>query len=59
MTDVYKRMRTAEGVTTERFYELLDQSDDMAYDNVKERTPKFNALLKSWEAQSAGKEAPN
>jgi hypothetical protein len=59
MTDVYKRKLSAEGVTTERFYELLDQSDDMAYANIKERSPKFKALLKSWETPSAGKEAPN
>jgi predicted phosphohydrolase len=64
VTDVYKRMLKAEGVTTERLYEVLDQSDAMAYDNIKARTPKFSALVNAWSEPSTatkaeGREVPN
>jgi hypothetical protein len=44
-TDLYKRHLQKEGVTKEKFYELLDASDAMATKNITERSPKFKGLL--------------
>lgn len=61
-TDVYKRILKAAGVSTERFYQILDEGNEMAQDNILNRSPKFTAKLAQWEAAkaSARKEAnPN
>jgi hypothetical protein len=59
-TDLYKRHLQKEGVTKEKFYELMDASDQMATKNITQRSPKFKGLLVQWEADFAtqGKEAP-
>ena len=49
-TDLYKRSLSAADISPARFYELLDQSDEMARSNILRRSPKFTALLKEWEA---------
>jgi hypothetical protein len=61
---VYKRVLKAEGITTQRFYEILDEADEMARNNITARSPKFTALVNGWEAPQApiaqaGKEAAN
>jgi hypothetical protein len=58
--DLYKRQLKKEGVTQEKIYELIDQSDAMARDNITQRSPKFKGLLVQWETDFAtqGKEAP-
>jgi hypothetical protein len=63
-TDVYKRILKAEGISTERFYEIIDEADQMARDNIKARSPKFTAMVNDWHeptahTQAAGKEAAN
>jgi hypothetical protein len=57
--DLYKRQLRKEGVTKEKFYELMDASDAMATENITKRSPKFTGLLVQWEADFAkqGKEA--
>jgi hypothetical protein len=57
--DLYKRHLQKEGVTKEKFYELMDASDAMATKNITQRSPKFKGLLVQWEADFAnqGKEA--
>jgi hypothetical protein len=52
-TDVYQRTLKAAGVSQERFYQLLDESDEMAYDNILNRSPKFTEKLAQWEAAKA------
>jgi hypothetical protein len=52
-TDVYQRTLKAAGVSQERFYELLDESDEMAYNNILNRSPKFTEKLAQWEAAKA------
>ncbi len=64
MANVYKRLLKADGVTQQRFYEILDQIDIMADNNIKQRSPKFSMLVKEWDGpgtarQPAGKEEPN
>ena len=64
MANVYKRFLKADGVTQKRFYEILDQIDTMAENNIKQRSPKFSRLVTAWEEpamprQPAGKEEPN
>jgi hypothetical protein len=58
-TDLYKRQLQKEGVTKEKFYQLMDASDVMATKNITQRSPKFKGLLVQWEADFAkqGKEA--
>jgi hypothetical protein len=53
MTDLYKRHLTQTGMSVEKFYEFLDQSDEMAKDNILKRSPKFTELLAQWEAAQA------
>jgi hypothetical protein len=48
--DLYKRQLQKEGVTQEKMYELIDQSDKMAQQNITHRSPKFKGLLLQWEA---------
>jgi hypothetical protein len=48
--DLYKRQLQKEGVTQEKIYELIDQSDEMAQQNITHRSPKFKGLLLQWEA---------
>jgi hypothetical protein len=59
-TDFYKRQLQKEGVTKEKFYELMDASDEMATKNITQRSPKFTGMLVQWEADYAKqrKEAP-
>ncbi len=64
MANVYKRLLKADGVTPKRFYEILDQIDTMAENNIKQRSPKFSMLVTEREEpamprQPAGKEEPN
>jgi hypothetical protein len=64
MANVYKRLLKADGVTPQRFYEILDQIDTMADNNIKQRSPKFSLLVNDWEEsatarQPIGKEEPN
>jgi hypothetical protein len=49
MANVYKRFLKADGVTPQRFYEILDQIDIMADNNIKQRSPKFSRLVHEWE----------
>jgi hypothetical protein len=58
-TDLYKRHLQKEGITQEKFYELMDASDTMARENITQRSPKFTGMLVQWEADFAkqGKEA--
>jgi hypothetical protein len=63
-TDVYKRILKAEGVSTQRFYEIIDKADEMARNNIKARSPKLSAQVNDWQAPhaptvQAGKEAAN
>jgi hypothetical protein len=63
-TDVYKRILKAEGVSTQRFYEIIDEADQMARNNIKARSPKLSAQVNDWQAPHvatapAGKEADN
>jgi hypothetical protein len=53
--DLYKRQLKQEGVSQEKFYQLLDNSDEMALNNILNRSPKFTAMLAQWEAAKAGK----
>ncbi len=55
MTDLYKRHLKQTGMSQEQFYEFLDQSDEMARDNILKRSPKFTELLVQWEAAQAAK----
>ena len=59
-TDLYKRQLNKEGVSQEKFYELLDQSDALARKNITQKSPKFKGMLVQWEADYAQqrKEAP-
>jgi hypothetical protein len=64
MANVYKRFLKDDGVTQQRFYEILDEIDIMADNNIKQRSPKFSRLVNEWEEagtarQPAGKEEPN
>ncbi len=64
MANVYKRFLKADGVTPQRFYEILDQIDLMAENNIKQRSPKFSRLVHEWEEpgtarRPAGEEEPN
>ena len=64
MANVYKRLLKADGVTPQRFYEILDQIDTMAENNIKQRSPKFSMLVNEWDESGTarkpvGKEAPN
>jgi hypothetical protein len=43
--DLYKRQLKHEGVSQERFYELLDDSDKMAQKNITQHSPKFKTML--------------
>jgi hypothetical protein len=52
-TDIYKRQLQKEGISPEKFYELLDKSDNMARDNITKKSPKFTGILADWEAGSA------
>jgi hypothetical protein len=54
-TDVYQRMLKAAGVSQERFYELLDESSEMADNNILNRSPKFTEKLAQWQAAKAAK----
>jgi hypothetical protein len=63
-TDVYKRILKAEGISTQRFYEIIDEADQMARNNIKARSPKLSAQVNDWQAPHAatapaGKEAAN
>jgi hypothetical protein len=58
-TDVYKRTLTAAGVSQERFYELFDESDEMAHNNILNRSPKFTQKLAQWEAARRKEAKPN
>jgi hypothetical protein len=49
-TDLYKRQLQKEGVTKEKFYELMDASDEMARKNITQKSPKFKSILVQWEA---------
>ena len=49
--DLYKRQLQKEGVSREKFYELLDQSDAMARKNITQKSPKFTGMLVEWEAE--------
>jgi hypothetical protein len=49
-TDLYKRQLQKEGVSQEKFYELMDKSDDMARKNITQKSPKFKGILAEWEA---------
>jgi hypothetical protein len=48
-TDLYKRQLQKEGVTKEKFYELMDASDAMARKNITQKSPKFQGILAEWE----------
>jgi hypothetical protein len=54
-TDLYKRQLQKEGVTREKFYELLDKSDAMAHKNITQKSPKFTGMLADWEATTTEK----
>ncbi len=47
--DLYKRQLQKEGVSREKFYELLDKSDEMARKNITQKSPKFKGMLADWE----------
>jgi hypothetical protein len=53
MTDLYKRYLKHTGMSLEQFYQFLDQSDEMAKENILKRSPKFTELLAQWEAAQA------
>ncbi len=64
IANVYKRILKADGVTQQRFYEILDQIDTMADHNIKQRSPKFSLLVNEWEERGTarrpgGEEEPN
>jgi hypothetical protein len=48
-TDLYKRQLKHEGVSQEKFYELMDKSDAMARKNITQKSPKFQGILAEWE----------
>jgi hypothetical protein len=50
--DLYKRQLQKEGVSREKFYELLDKSDAMARKNITQKSPKFKGMLADWEADN-------
>jgi hypothetical protein len=50
--DLYKRQLQKEGVSQEKFYELLDKSDEMARHNITKKSPKFTGMLAAWETGS-------
>jgi hypothetical protein len=54
-TDLYKRQLQKEGVSQEKFYELLDKSDEMAHKNITQKSPKFKGILADWEADNTEK----
>ncbi len=49
-TNLYKRQLRKEGVTQEKFDELMDKTDEMARDNITKKSPKFKGMLAEWEA---------
>jgi hypothetical protein len=53
--DLYKRQLQKEGVSREKFYELLDKSDEMARKNITQKSPKFTGMLADWEADNTEK----
>jgi hypothetical protein len=64
MANVYKRILKADGVTPQRFYEILDEIDEMADNNIKQRSPKFSRLVNEWDESGTarkpvGKEESN
>jgi hypothetical protein len=48
-TDLYKRQLKKEGMSEEKFYDLMDKSDEMARKNITQKSPKFNGILAEWE----------
>jgi hypothetical protein len=55
-TDLYKRQLKKEGVSEEKFYELMDQSDAMARKNITQKSPKFKRILAEWNDIYAAKQ---
>jgi hypothetical protein len=53
--DLYKRQLQKEGVSREKFYELLDKSDEMARKNITQKSPKFKGMLADWENDNTEK----
>jgi hypothetical protein len=54
--DLYKRQLQKEGVSREKFYELLDKSDAMASKNITQKSPKFKRILAEWNDIYAAKQ---
>jgi hypothetical protein len=50
--DLYKRQLQKEGISREKFYELLDKSDEMARKNITRKSPKFKGMLADWETDN-------
>jgi hypothetical protein len=49
ITNVLDSLLKREGVSQERFHELVDQSNKMARRNIIQKTPQLKTLLKEWE----------
>jgi hypothetical protein len=49
VTNVLDSLLKREGVSQERFHQLVDQSNKMARRNIIQKTPQLKTLLKEWD----------
>jgi hypothetical protein len=56
VSQIVARFVQKEGVSQEKFYQLLDDSDEMARKNITQKSPKFNGILAAWEAVYTAKQ---
>jgi hypothetical protein len=49
VTNVLDKTLKREGVSQERFHELVDHSNKMARRNIIQKTPQLKTLLKAWD----------
>jgi hypothetical protein len=53
VTNVLDSLLKREGVSSERFHELVDESSTLARRNITQKTPQLKSLLAEWEAEWA------